>query len=582
MQLFRKKDPATILAEAGSGDTTHTSGGLKRALGVVDLTSLGIAAIIGAGIFSTIGNASASGGPAVTLLFVFTAVACAFSALCYAQFASTLPIAGSAYTYAYASFGELIAWLLGWSLIMEYAVGNIVVAISWSGYFTELLRVFGLHLPDWLTMDYTTAHAGYDKVAAGIAEGRALEGFSVALREAYTAWTQSPQLAGLRLIADIPALIIVVLITALVYIGIKESKNAGNAMVAVKIVVVLVVIFLGAFFIDPANWSPFAPNGFAGVMGGVSAVFFAYIGFDAISTTAEECKNPQRDLPYAMINALIICTLLYVLIALVLTGMAPYQTLAVDDPLAFVFAQADMDPAWRRIITSGIAVSAVVAMSSVLLVFQMGQPRIWMAMSRDGLLPRIFGRVHPRFGTPSFSTLVTGLLVGIPALFMNMQLVTDLTSIGTLFAFVVVCAGVLATPRMDGTELVQGRKPFRVPYVNGKLFIPLGYVFTLALVALLRPESYRELFLPVSLEQLYHNVPRLLFVIAATGITVLAWRRSFSLIPVLGILSCFYLMTELHVQNWINFLIWLSIGATVYFSYGYRHSHLSRASITQR
>jgi basic amino acid/polyamine antiporter, APA family len=576
MNLFRKKDPVAILSEAGEGTAgAHGTSGLKRALGVMDLTALGIAAIIGAGIFSTIGNASAAGGPAVTLLFVFTAVACAFSALCYAQFASTLPIAGSAYTYAYAAFGELIAWLLGWSLILEYAVGNMVVAISWSGYFAELLKVFGLQIPGWLSVDPSTAQAGHQVVTAGLASGKSLADFSTHDLQAYNAWLSAPRIGELPLIGDVPALLIVVLITWLVYIGIKESKNASNLLVGLKLLVVLVVIGLGAFFIDPANWSPFAPNGFAGVMSGVSAVFFAYIGFDALSTTAEECKNPQRDIPYAMMNALIICTLLYVLIALVLTGMAPYATLAVDDPLAYVFANSSMDPFWRRVVTSGIAVSAVVAMSSVLLVFQMGQPRIWMAMSRDGLLPRVFGRIHPRFGTPGFSTILTGLIVGIPSMFLNLQLVTDLTSIGTLFAFVVVCAGVLVMPRMDGTELVQGRKPFRVPYVNGKLYIALGLLFTLLLTALLSPQSYRALFLPESWGQFWSSVPRLLFVITAIGLTVVTWMRSFSLIPVLGILSCLYLMTELHVQNWVNFSFWLALGVAVYFGYSYRHSKLN-------
>ncbi|RYY13845.1 MAG: amino acid permease, partial [Cytophagaceae bacterium] len=458
--LFRRKTIAAILANPPADAEGHggSGGGLARHLTVRDLTGLGIAAIIGAGIFSTIGQASLNGGPAVSLLFIFTAVACAFSALCYAQFAATIPVSGSAYTYAYTSFGELAAWIIGWALIMEYAVGNIVVAISWSDYFTGLLDSVGLHIPRWLTMGTQSAHAGYEAVLALMRAGQPLAAATPAQLEAYTAWAQAPELAGgWRLVVDLPAFLITVAITALVYVGIKESKNASNLLVILKLIIVAVVIVVGAFYVKPANWSPFAPHGIGGVLKGVSAVFFAYIGFDAISTTAEECKNPQRDLPRAMMYALIICTVLYVIITLVLTGMVSYKELGVGDPLSFVFAKVGLSK-----LSALVAVSAVFAMASVLLVFQLGQPRIWLTMSRDGLLPPVFAKVHPKFHTPSFSTIVTGIFVGVPALFLNMDLVVDLTSIGTLFAFALVCGGILI---IDPYGKSDAR--FTVPYISG-------------------------------------------------------------------------------------------------------------------
>ena len=345
---------------------------MRRTLGVLDLTALGVAAIVGAGIFSTIGNAAASGGPAVSLLFVFTAIACGLSAMCYAEFASSIPISGSAYTYAYASFGELVAWIIGWDLIMEYAIGNIAVAISWSGYFTGLLSGFGLHISSFLTTDYLTAFRGYNEAMLLLQKGSTVSELNPALSEAFRAWTTAPQIFNFRIIADIPAFMIVVAITWVCYIGIRESKRANNLMVLLKIGVLLLVIAAGAFYVDPANWSPFAPNGLPGVLKGVSGVFFAYIGFDAISTTAEECKNPKKDLPRSMFYALLITTILYVLVSLVLTGMVPYDQLGVADPLAFVFAKLHLAK-----LSGIIAVSAVIAMASVLLVFQLGQPRIW-------------------------------------------------------------------------------------------------------------------------------------------------------------------------------------------------------------
>ncbi|NDD62956.1 MAG: amino acid permease, partial [Acidobacteria bacterium] len=460
--------------DGGAEISGHGSGGapgLKPALSRIDLTAMGIAAIIGAGIFSTIGNAAFHGGPAVALLFVFTAIACGFAAICYAEFASMLPIAGSAYTYAYASFGELIAWIIGWDLIMEYAIGNIAVAISWSDYFTTLVAGYGLNIPHYLTMDFLTAARGFDRIeemlraGMSIAQIRQMPGMSGTI-EAWEAWSGAPMFGRLRLVCDLPALAIVVIITTLVYVGIHESKRASNAMVVIKLVVIFLVIVLGAYYVKPENWSPFAPNGLAGVLKGVSGVFFAYIGFDALSTTAEECRDPQRDLPAGMIYSLIICTILYVMISLVLTGMVNHQSLAVGDPLAFVFGPDGANLGWVSFI---IAFSAVIAMATVLLVFQLGQPRIWMAMSRDGLLPPIFSAIHPRFRTPWFSTIVTGFVVAVPALFMNLTEVTDLASIGTLFAFVLVCGGVLI---LDTTDQKIERK-FRTPYINSKFIFPL-------------------------------------------------------------------------------------------------------------
>jgi APA family basic amino acid/polyamine antiporter len=401
--IFRKKSIVSILndANAGMGDSHGMS--LKRVLGVRDLTALGVAAVIGAGIFSSIGKAAYDGGPGVVFLYIFTAVACGFAALCYAEFASTVPVSGSAYTYSYVAFGEIFAWIIGWDLLMEYAIGNIAVAISWSDYFTNLVNKAGIHIPDWLTMDYMTAHAGFEKIHAALSSGANINGLNLTEVSQYYAWVNAPMLGSLRMIIDLPAMLIVVLITYIVYVGIKESRTASNIMVGVKLAIILLVILMGAFFINTENWSPFVPNGASGILKGVSAVFFAYIGFDAISTTAEECKDPQRDLPRGMIYALIICTVLYVLVSLVLTGMVNYTHLNVGDPLAMVFDAVNM-----KFIAAIVAGSAIFATAGVLLVFQLGQPRIWMSMSRDGLLPRIFSKIHPKYGTPSFSTILTG------------------------------------------------------------------------------------------------------------------------------------------------------------------------------
>ncbi|MEZ0608747.1 amino acid permease [Fibrella sp. WM1] len=541
--ILRKKSVTQAVGDTGGHQLT-------KILGVRDLTSFGIAAIIGAGIFSTIGRASLAGGPAVSLLFVFTAIACVFTALSYAQFASTVPVSGSAYTYAYVSFGEIFAWIIGWALILEYAVSNMVVAISWSEYFTSMLTGFGVHFPDYLGTDYGSAATAAEKLRAGtetLTDGEKM------LAAAYDA---APSIGGLKVILDLPAGVITVLITALVYVGIKESRAASNLLVVLKLAVIALVIIAGAFFVKPENWSPFAPNGIKGVLGSVASVFFAFIGFDSISTTAEECKNPQRDLPRAMLYCLAICTTLYVLITLVLTGMVNYKELGVDDPLAYVFQKVDMN-----FIAGVISVSAVVAITSALLVYQLGQPRIWMTMSRDGLLWPKFAQIHPRFHTPSFATIVTGALVAIPSLFLDMQFFIDLTSVGTFFAFILVCGGILY---LDSSGL-SAQSKFKVPYVNGKYIIGIGFV--LALAYALNAGAFSA--------GLAEKPLLIVFWLVWGTLSVLAFRRNFSLLPVLGILTNLYLMTELGITNWVIFVIWLVIGLVLYFSYGYRKSKLA-------
>ncbi|MBL7946057.1 MAG: amino acid permease [Flavobacteriales bacterium] len=546
MGLFRKKPLDSVSASEGEIHGGHTLG---RHLSVRDLTFFGIAAIIGAGSFSSMGQACFSGGPGVVLLFVLCGIACGFTALCYAEFAARVPASGSAYTYAYVSFGELFAWIIGWALLMEYSIGNIYVAFSWSGYFTNLLEGLGLHLPEWLTTNYRSASKAF-------AEGTAGEGL--------TAWNSAPMVGGLRIIFDLPAVMINALITWLVYTGVKESRNASNAMVIVKLAIIALVVVVGAFYVDIANWTPFMPNGFGGVMAGVSAVFFAYIGFDAVSTLAEESKDPQRDLPRGMIWSLVICTIVYILLALVLTGMVSWSQLGVSDPLAEVFALRGVK--WMLFIVS---IAAVVAMTSVMLVFQLGQPRIWMSMSRDGLLPKKFASIHPKYKTPGFSTIVTGLVVGLPIFFTDESFILDFTSIGTLFAFVLVCGGVLVLPQRAKTA---GR--FHLPHINSRWTAPAMLLVVIAIVAYGVP-SYFPGLLAIDVEHAAQQIPQLVFWPITVLVVVLAHLKNWSLIPVLGLLSCCYLLTGMAVSNWFWFAVWLVIGLACYFAYGYRHSKLA-------
>ena len=564
MSIFRKKSIDKIVQDAAAGlSDGHSSSGLKKVLGVRDLTFMGIAAVVGAGIFSTIGTAAFHGGPGISLLFVITAITCGFSALCYAEFASRVPIAGSAYTYAYVTFGELIAWIIGWALILEYAIGNIVVAISWSGYFVNLLEGFHIHLPGWLSTNFETAQQGYEEAVKHLAAGGTRETFSKLARIGYDAITNAPMIGSWKVILNIPAFVIVILITILVYRGITESKKTTNAMVIFKIIIIIFVIVLGSFYVDTSNWTPFMPNGFTGVLAGVSAVFYAYIGFDAISTTAEECKDPQRDLPKGMIYSLLICTVLYILIALVLTGMVNYSLLKVDDPLAFVFEKIGMHKVGYI-----ISISAVVATTSVLLVFQLGQPRIWMSMSRDGLLPKKFSKVHSKFGTPSFATIVTGVFVGVPSLFMSIGRMTDLTSIGTLFAFVLVCFGVLVLPRLSPDVK---KKAFQLPYINGQFIIPV----LAAIFIYFGLDRISSAFVAIQTEG-YQEFLYLIFVFVLIIVAILSFIRKYSVIPIVGAMCCMYLMIEIPPVSWLWFFIWMTIGLVFYSFYGRRKSLLAK------
>jgi APA family basic amino acid/polyamine antiporter len=563
-KLFRRKSIAYILREADEGRMNAEHGAsLRRTLRTRDLTAFGIAAIIGSGIFATVGPAAFNGGPAVSLLFIFIAIACGFSAFCYAEFASMIPISGSAYTYAYASFGELIAWIIGWDLLLEYAIGNIAIAISWSDYLTRFLAGIGIRIPEYMTMDFLTALRDHNTVETLLTQGQTLTQIFTdqpQLKEAYSAWMNAPVLGSIHLIADIPALLITVLTTWLIYVGIRESRNANNIMVALKLLVILAVIVIGFFYVDPANWSPFAPNGVGGVLKGVAAVFWAFIGFDAISTTAEECDNPQRDMPRAILYTLIICTICYVLISFVLTGIVNYKDLNVGDALAYVFKS-------RLPWFSGmIAFSAVFVIASVFLVFQLGQPRIWMSMSRDGLLPPIFSRIHPKYKTPSFSTIVAGFVVAIPALFMNLTEVIDLSSIGTLFAFVLVCGGVLVVQNSSSPPTPK----FKTPYINGRYIVPVLYLVVLfVLYRYFRKTGWNNW------ETFKGHIPLMFFILVATVVTILSFLKRLSLIPVLGLLTCSYLMTELGTTNWMRFGIWLIIGLVIYFLYGRKASKLN-------
>ncbi len=473
---------------------------LNRALSAFDITCIGIGAIIGAGIFALAGTAAAGeqieasiwktpvlnfaisylthvdlvfgrpgAGPAVMLSFVVAAIACGFAALCYAELASMIPVSGSAYTYSYATLGEIIAWVIGWDLILEYAVGNMAVAVGWSGYFVKLCgSLFGLKFPLWLVSDYRTAS---DLVAKG---GEGLQNFSS---------TTLPVIAGHPIAFNLPALLIVAAVTVLLIYGIRESARTNTAIVITKVAVVVFVIAFGAFMVHPTNWHPFLPNGFGGMMSGAAIVFFAFIGFDAVSTTAEETKNPQRDMPIGIIASLIICTVLYVLMAAVLTGMRKY-TIYFGDSAAVATAFAGRP--WAQAL---ISAGALAGLTSVLLVFQLGQPRIFMAMARDGLLPQYFARIHHRFRTPYITTIWTGVAVGGVAMITDIGSLADLTNIGTLFAFALVCLGVIVLRRKDANR----PRPFRVPMVP--LFPLLGVLLCVVLMLSLPLETWGRFFI---------------------------------------------------------------------------------------
>ena len=491
MGLFDRK-PIAAADESGAG--------MRRTLGAGDLVMLAIGAVIGAGIFSSLGTAAAGesladgtvirygAGPALVLSFLLLGAVCGLAALCYAELAAMIPQAGSAYAYSYATLGEIVAWIVGWALILEYAVGNVAVAIGWSGYFTSLLSGFGIMLPGWLTHGYWNVQASADPAVRALLDS-------------------APRVAGIPVLVNLPAFGIVVAITVLLLKGVKESARANNVMVIIKLLVLALFVIVGGMHIDPANYKPFAPNGFRGIHQGAAIVFFAYIGFDAISTAAEETRNPQRNLPIGILGGLAVCTLIYVIVGFVATGLVPYEQLRSSDPLAKALSVAGLSTAsWI------VAAGAVVSMSAVLLVFQYGQPRIFYAMARDGLLPKFAAKLHPKTRTPHVTTIITGVAVSLGALLADDAATYDLTNIGTLAAFAVVCLGVLVLRIREPDR----HRPFRVPFV---WLVTLG-----------------------------------------------------------GAAACVFVMRGLPVSAWKAFGIWMLIGLSLYFAYGYKHSVLRRGA----
>ena len=441
-------------------DAQHTE--LKRSLGPWQLTALGVGAIIGAGIFSGAGTAIAGGeghlgaGPALVVSYILVAIACGFAALCYAEFAAMIPKAGSAYTYAYATLGEVIAWIIGWDLIIEYAIGNIAVAISWSGYFQELLRGFGLALPEWLATDYVTAFRDARILEQATAAGTDLATLPAHVVQAAHAVETAPHVFGFPVILNLPAVAIVALITWVLVRGVRESAWVNTGMVVLKLGILAFFVIAGAFYVRPENWTPFAPNGFHGVWTGAALIFFAYIGFDAVSTAAEESKNPQKDMPFAMMMSLAVTSIIYIIVTLVLTGLVPWQNLGTAEPLATAFGERGLNVG-----AALVSIGALAATTSVLLVFQMGQPRIFYSMARDGLLPPWAAKVHPKYRTPHVTTILTGVFVAVFAAFAPIDAIIELTNIGTLFAFVLVAFGILVLRKIDPDR----PRPFRTPLV---------------------------------------------------------------------------------------------------------------------
>ncbi|UJX39369.1 amino acid permease [Desulfovibrio sp. JY] len=507
--LWRKKSILDLQAEAKANT------GFKKSLGPVNLTAIGIGAVIGAGIFVLTGKAAADyAGPGVVLSFMLAAVACGFAGLCYAEFASMIPIAGSAYTYAYATLGELLAWFIGWDLILEYSVCAATVAVGWSGYMVSFLKSLGIHLPPQFmdapgTQLVYLSGAVFEKLHLPTPEGwYQIAAYAKDLRVAGIDLTTLPHATTLF---NLPACLIVLALTAVLIRGIKESATVNAVIVALKILIVLLVIVVGAFYVNPANWVPFVPAntgdfghfGLSGIVRAAGVVFFAYIGFDAVSTTAQEAKNPQRDMPIGILGSLVICTILYILVALVLTGVASYTKLNVSDPIAVAIDIIGMP--WLSIL---VKLGALAGLTSVILVFLLGQPRVFFSMSKDGLLPPAFAKIHPKYGTPVMTTLVTGLVVALAAGFFSIGILGELVSIGTLFAFAIVCAGVMVL-RYRQPDLPR---PFKTP------LMPLT--------------------------------------------------------PILGCLSCLYLAGGLPVETWIRLVVWMAIGMLVYFMYGMKHSKL--------
>ncbi|AZI23123.1 amino acid permease [Chryseobacterium taklimakanense] len=552
-QLFRRKR---------YNENDHSTG-LNRVLGVWDIVFFGLAAIIGAGSFSSLGEAIFRGGPGVISLYIICGIACGFTALSYAEFASRIPTAGSAYTYAYASFGELIAWIIGWALIMEYSFGNIYVAFSWSDYFTSFVERLGFHIPDFLSTSYPEAKKAFESGSEN--------------SELINAWNSAPVIGGLKFIVDVPALIINALITGLVYIGVKESKNFNNLLVLLKLAVIFLIIAVGVAYVNADNWTPanaqgvqsFMPNGFSGVMAAVSGVFFAYIGFDALSVLSEETKNPQKNLPRGMIISLVLSTVIYMALTLVLTGIVHYKKFeGIGDPLAFIFSPDNANLPWMEFVVS---ITAIVAITTVLLVFQMGQPRIWYAMSRDGLMPKKFSEIHPKYKTPSFATIVTGIAVGLPILFTDKTFILDFTSIGTIFAFVLVNGGILLMPQK---EKRKGR--FHLPYVNSKFIFPVLFLGGLAGFYFWQPGFFHNLLEWSDPAEGEFRLSVTVYILINFVLVYLSITKNLNLIPLLGLSSCLYLLTGMTHNNWFWFLLWFAIGLIIYFCYGVKHSKLEQ------
>ena len=441
-------------------EAEHTE--LKRSLGPWQLTALGVGAIIGAGIFSGAGTAIAGGeghlgaGPALVVSYILVALACGFAALCYAEFAAMIPKAGSAYTYAYATLGEIMAWIIGWDLIIEYAIGNVAVAVSWSGYFQELLRGFGLALPEWMATDYITAFRDSRILEQALAAGTDASTLPAHVLQAASAVENAPHLFGFPIILNLPAVAIVAAITWILVRGIRESAWMNAGMVVLKLGILAFFVIAGAFYVRPENWTPFAPNGFHGVWTGAALIFFAYIGFDAVSTAAEESKNPQKDMPFAMMMSLAVTSVIYIIVTLVLTGLVPWEMLGTAEPLATAFGERGLNVG-----AALVSIGALAATTSVLLVFQLGQPRIFYAMARDGLLPPWAAKVHPKYRTPHVTTILTGVFVAVFAAFAPIDAIIELTNIGTLFAFVLVAIGILVLRKIDPDR----PRPFRTPLV---------------------------------------------------------------------------------------------------------------------
>jgi len=519
-ELFRRKSLDILV-----GETSQPEHQLRRLLGPLQLTLLGVGAIVGAGIFSSIGTAAAGdgvrlgAGPALVISLLIVTVACSFAALCYAEFAAMVPVSGSAYTYAYATMGELAAWLIGWDLILEYAISNAAVAVSWSGYFQSFLNGLHLHWPAWFGTDFRSVFQSRDRFLEAVAAiqtfslnpflpgGLDFSGFAELGSRNLEAWATAPRIAGIPFIFNMPAFAIVVLVTWVVLIGIRETARFNTIVTLAKIGIIIFFLIVGVTCIQPENWTPFAPNGLKGISGAAAIIFFAYIGFDAVSTASEETRNPQRDMPIGIIGSLAICTILYVAVAIVLTGMSKWDTLGTAEPLADAFLVRGMK--WTASI---VALGGILATTSALIPYQAGQPRIFFSMGRDGLLPPWAAKIHPRFATPHITTIITGVIVAFCSSVASIGELVDLTNVGTLFAFVLVAAGIIILRHTDP----QRPRPFRTPLVP--------------------------------------------------------W------VPLAAILTCGYLMYELPAVTWLRFFIWMLAGLVIYVLYGFRRSRLRNKS----